>query len=61
MEFGAGPRSCIGKNLALLDTKIAVIKFLQRYEGLEEISDRGFMYEFSYHIQSSAVKFRKIQ
>jgi len=31
MTFSGGPRSCIGKNLALLEIKIAVIKFLQRY------------------------------
>ncbi len=34
LTFSGGPRSCIGKNLALLESKIAVIKFMQRYENL---------------------------
>lgn len=29
--FATGPRTCIGKNFALMDTKIVFIKFLQRY------------------------------
>ena len=30
--FSAGPRTCIGKHLALLESKIGLIKFMKRYE-----------------------------
>lgn len=29
--FGIGPRSCVGRQLALLQSKIALIQFLRRY------------------------------
>jgi len=32
MGFGGGPRTCIGKQLALVDSKIALIKIFQRYK-----------------------------
>ena len=32
LGFSAGPRSCIGKNLALMEMKIMTIKLLMRYE-----------------------------
>lgn len=35
MYFGAGSRFCLGKNLALLESKIAFIKFMQRYKNLK--------------------------
>ena len=34
MGFSAGQRSCIGKQLALLDSKIAVVKYLKRYSKI---------------------------
>ena len=33
--FGGGARTCIGKNLATLQAKIGLIKFLKRYEKIE--------------------------
>ena len=36
MGFSTGPRTCIGKHLALIESKIAAIKFIQRYDNLEE-------------------------
>ena len=33
--FSGGPRTCIGKHLAALQSKIGLIKFLQRYEKIE--------------------------
>lgn len=32
MGFGAGPRNCIGKQLAILSSKIALVHFILRYE-----------------------------
>ena len=32
--FSAGARTCIGKHLALLDSKIALIKLLKRYKKI---------------------------
>ena len=31
MGFSAGSRGCIGKHLALLESKIGLIKFMKRY------------------------------
>jgi cytochrome P450 len=35
MGFGARPRGCIGKHLALLASKIAIINLVKRYESIE--------------------------
>lgn len=32
--FSAGPRTCIGKQLALLQVKIALVKLIKRYESI---------------------------
>ena len=32
--FSAGPRTCIGKHLALLDSKICFTKILKRYKKI---------------------------
>ena len=32
--FSGGPRNCIGKHLALLESKIALIKMLRRYNRI---------------------------
>ena len=34
--FSGGPRGCIGKNLALVETKIMMVKFMKRYHSLKE-------------------------
>jgi cytochrome P450 len=38
--FFGGPRSCIGKHLAYLESKIVVIKLLMRYKEMK-ISEGG--------------------
>ena len=32
--FGAGPRTCIGKHLASIESKIGLIKFMKRYKKI---------------------------
>ena len=34
LTFSGGPRGCIGKNLALTESKVMMIKFMQRYQSL---------------------------
>lgn len=33
--FGLGPRNCIGQHLALVQSKVAIIKFYQRYSNVK--------------------------
>ena len=42
--FSAGARTCIGKHLALLESKIGLIKFLRRYEKIM-IPEGDFKFE----------------
>ena len=34
MIFSGGPRSCLGKNLAITEMKVMMIKIMQRYENI---------------------------
>lgn len=50
LGFHAGPRTCIGKHIALLELKIALILFLRRYKNIELSCQKlkgkfGFGYE----------------
>lgn len=60
MIFSGGPRSCIGRSLAITNTKVMMIKFLQRYGGLVEEGnldgkERGFEFKLIYHIKDTKV------
>lgn len=46
LGFYAGARTCIGKHLALLETKIATIKFLKRYKQIV-IPNKDFKMEYN--------------
>lgn len=37
--FGLNPRTCLGRLLVTVQTKIAVVKFFQRYEKVELVQD----------------------
>ena len=56
--FSGGPRGCIGKNLALIEVKVFMIKFLKRYYGLveEEIKEkksRRMSLDLTYRVKNS--------
>jgi cytochrome P450 len=55
MIFSGGPRSCLGKNLALVEMRVMMIKFVQRYEQLAEAGrkKRAFDLGLTYHIRNS--------
>jgi cytochrome P450 len=59
-SFSGGPRSCLGKSLALLESKVATIKFLQRYDNLNEEQEREFMTTVSMRIKKSMANFTRI-
>lgn len=44
--FSFGPRSCIGKHLALFATKIIVVTMLKRYKKMEIAKDSQIRFEF---------------
>ena len=44
--FNIPPRLCLGKHVALLEAKIAIIRIFQKYE-LEPVEDQEVTYEFS--------------
>ena len=49
LGFSGGPRNCIGKNLALLESKIALVKLMKRYQWMEVPKDNiGFEFKFIY-------------
>ena len=54
MGFSAGPRSCIGKNLALVEMRVMMIKILLRYEKVVELGmkDRSYEMPFTVHVKN---------
>ena len=57
--FSGGPRGCIGKHLAIIEMKVMMIKFLQRYENLVEMKERKYELQLTYHITNSDVRVTK--
>ena len=53
MVFSGGPRSCIGKNLALTETKVMMIKLMQRFDNVIEhsVKERKIEAPFTLHIK----------
>jgi len=65
MLFSGGPRGCLGKSLALVEIKVMMIKFLQRYDKLKELAlkdgKRAYDIRFLYVVKDSSVELGKIQ
>lgn len=63
--FGAGLRACIGKNLAQLEKRIIIIKFLKRYSNLVEHAllkgKREYHLQIAYTIKDSTVTLTKAE
>ena len=58
LTFSAGPRSCLGKQLALTEIKVIVIQFLRKYKLKLETTDFIMKMEnFSYQPQKFMTKF----
>lgn len=60
LGFSAGPKSCMGKQLAYLESKIILIKLLKRYERFElPPGKRKMVRRFMYEPESFKTKFFK--
>ena len=45
MIFSSGPRSCIGKSLALTEIKVMMILIMKRYEKIVELGMKSRAYD----------------
>ena len=61
LTFSGGPRGCIGKNLALFESKVMMIKFMKRYDKLFEPGkdNREIVMLLTNHIKNSNVELTK--
>lgn len=57
--FSAGPRTCIGKQLALLQVKISLVKLIKRYESIKVPEDVVMIMTFSYEPEPFETIFEK--
>ena len=63
--FSGGPRGWIGKSLALIETKIMMIKFMKRYgslmeEGTMNGKERGYGAGITYYVDNTSVELSKL-
>jgi cytochrome P450 len=57
LGFGGGPRTCIGKHLAFLASKILLIKLFKRYSKITVPKDRKMDITFIYEPNRSDTLF----
>ena len=61
LTFSAGPRSCVGKQLAQLEMKMMTVIIFMNYELKMETTELEMsMQSFSYQPQMMKVEFRKL-
>lgn len=48
--FSAGTRTCLGKQLAILESKVAIVKLIKRYETIEVPSEVTKIKRFNYEV-----------
>lgn len=59
MGFSFGARSCIGKQLAHTESKVAIIKLIKRYETIEVPKEVTMHLKFMYEPEPFDVKLTK--
>ena len=61
MNFSAGSRSCIGKQLALTEIKTIVVEVLKNYEILIDDSQKEYVFEeFAYNLKNVDFRIKRI-
>ena len=61
LAFSGGPRSCIGKHLALLESKIVVVQFFRAFAGVTEVNERVLSAGLAFCIQNPVVRLTAIK
>ena len=61
LGFHSGSRSCLGKQLALLESKIMIIEILRRYSNITIVDKKklGMKLKFLFHIEKYAISATK--
>ncbi|KAE8448461.1 hypothetical protein EG329_009526 [Mollisiaceae sp. DMI_Dod_QoI] len=52
LPFGAGRRKCIGQQFALTETSYVVVRFLQRFDGLDAMDQEGLFFHYIFSNRS---------
>ncbi|CZT10057.1 related to cytochrome P450 52E2 [Rhynchosporium graminicola] len=52
LPFGAGRRKCIGQQFALTETAYVVVRFLQRFDGLESVDSEEVFFQYIFSNRS---------
>ena len=61
LAFAGGPRACIGRYLALIESKIIMVKFLKEYQGIRELNKRVYSSSLSYTIENPMAELTKTE